>query len=155
MSSGGVKFTGGSAAAIPSTSSKLRDILSAAGEYSIELWVTPLNVSQEDASIVSYSGISSNRNFMVSQTLNYYESYNRSSATDSSGSPVVSTVDAGEDFEARASLQHVVVTYDSVNGRQIYVDGVSSELADAAGGGTLNNWNEQFAVVFGKGVTLI
>ncbi len=50
---------------------------------------------------------------------------------------------------AQAALQHVVMTYDPVNGRKIYVNGVFSGDADAAGGGTLANWDNTFALVVG------
>ena len=52
-----------------------------------------------------------------------YESFNRSTVTDdnNAGEPVVSTED--DDELVQATLQHVVVTYDAVEGRRIYVNG--------------------------------
>jgi hypothetical protein len=50
-------------------------------------------------------------------------------------------------------LQHVVLTYDSVNGRQIYVNGVSVGPADAQKGGTISNWDNTFALVLGNEVS--
>ncbi len=150
FSSGGIRFNSGSARGLASTSIKLRDRLAAAGEYSIEAWVIPDNVSQEDTSIISYSGISNNRNLLFGQTLYNYDFYNRSSVTDAngSGSPALSTDD--DDEFAQATLQHVVLTYDPVNGRRIYVNGVFTGVDDAQGGGNMSNWNDAFSVVIGN-----
>jgi hypothetical protein len=53
----------------------------------------------------------------------------------------------------QASLQHVVLTYDPVNGRMIYVNGVNVGPADAQKGGTISNWDSTFALVLGNGVS--
>jgi len=53
----------------------------------------------------------------------------------------------------QASLQHVVLTYDPVNGRQIIVDGVSTGTADPQKGGTIGNWDDTFALVLGNDVS--
>lgn len=148
FSSGGIRFINGSARALSGTSVKLRNTLAAAGEYSIEAWIIPDNVSQEDTSIISYSGISNNRNFALGQTLYNYDFYNRSSGSDSSGGPVLSTPDADE--LAQATLQHVVLTFDPVNGRRLYVNGILSDVVDDLGGGTMPNWNDTFSVVIGN-----
>ena len=50
-----------------SGSKKLHDLITATGEYSIEAWVAPGNVMQEDANIVSYSGGNMARNFTLAQ----------------------------------------------------------------------------------------
>ena len=39
------------------------------GEFSIEAWVIPANVTQEDARIISYSAGAEQRNFTLQQTL--------------------------------------------------------------------------------------
>ncbi len=150
FSSGGIRFNNGSARGLASTSLKLRDTLAAAGEYSIEAWLIPDNVSQEETSIISYSGISDNRNFMFGQSLYNYDFLNRSSATgaDGSGGPSLSTAD--DDELAQATLQHVVLTFDSINGRRIYVNGEFSGVADGQGGGNMDNWNDAFSVVIGN-----
>ena len=46
---------------------------------------------------------------------------------------------------AQATLQHVVVTYDPVNGRRIYVNGVFTDDVDPVPGGLLNDWDDTFA----------
>jgi len=53
----------------------------------------------------------------------------------------------------QASLQHVVLTYDPVNGRQIYVNGVNQNIADPQKGGTISNWDSTFALVLGSEVS--
>jgi hypothetical protein len=50
----------------------------------------------------------------------------------------------------QASLQHVVLTYDPINGRQIYVNGVNANVPDAQKGGTIANWDSTFALVLGN-----
>jgi len=147
---GGIRFEGGKAQATTEDSLKIFDQLTGVGEYSIEAWITPFNVVQEDASIVSYSGGSSIRNFMLSQSLYNYEAYNRGSATNNSsgGDPALVTDD--DDEIAQASLQHVVVTYKANEGRRIYVNGVFTDVDDEQGGGNLNGWNDDFAFVLGN-----
>ncbi len=53
----------------------------------------------------------------------------------------------------QASLQHVVLTYDPVNGRQIYVNGVNTNVTDPQKGGTISNWDDTFALVLGNEVS--
>jgi hypothetical protein len=50
-------------------------------------------------------------------------------------------------------LQHVVLTYDPVNGRQIYVNGVNANVPDPQKGGTISNWDNTFALVLGNEVS--
>src|SRR5690606_1339687 len=51
----GLAFSGGKAQASTASSRKLHEQIVATGEYSIEAWVAPGNVVQEDTRIVSYS----------------------------------------------------------------------------------------------------
>ena len=57
-------------------SDKLQTFIQTTGEYAIEAWVIPANVTQEDANIVSYSG-GSTRNFTLGQDMYNYDFYNR------------------------------------------------------------------------------
>ncbi|GLS24845.1 LamG domain-containing protein [Marinibactrum halimedae] len=142
---------GGKAQALTQDSVKLYDMISATGEYSIEAWVIPGNVSQEGpARIVSYSGAEMSRNFMLGQTLYNYDFHNRSAATDADGAPAVSTPDADEVLQA--TLQHVVATFDPIDGRKIYVDGELIVQEEAVEGGSLNSWDSSFALVLGAEV---
>ncbi len=139
---------GGKAQATTTSSKKLSDRIKASGEYSVEAWVAPANVAQEDANIVSYSGGDTARNFTLGQHGYQYEDYARSSVSDANGKRVLITNAA--DRDAQASLQHVVMTYDPVNGRKIYVNGVFTGDTDSLGGGTLSNWDDTFAFVLGN-----
>jgi hypothetical protein len=50
-------------------------------------------------------------------------------------------------------LQHVVATYDPVNGRRLYVNGEYTGDADPVAGGTLGDWDDTFALVLGNEVS--
>ncbi|HEY7640426.1 MAG TPA: LamG domain-containing protein [Steroidobacteraceae bacterium] len=147
----GINIRSGKAQASTTASRKFQQMMTATGEYSIEAWVVPGNVTQEDARIISYSGSTSARNFTMGQTLYNYDFFNRSSVTGSNGTPQLSTADADERLQA--SLQHVVMTYDPVNGRRIYVNGEFTGDLDGAGGGTLGDWDNSFAFVLGNEVS--
>ena len=148
----GVRFATPTAKVQGSTteSAKLYDRITLTGEYSIEAWVAPANVTQEDTRIVSYSGGVDKRNFMMGQTLYSYDFYQRGANSDANGGPALSTADADED--AQATLQHVVMTYDPVNGRHIYVNGVDTGDVDPTDQGVPTNqiWSRNFALVMGN-----
>jgi hypothetical protein len=84
----------------------------------------------------------------------------RSSNSDLNGMPQLQTPMAADVLQA--SLQHVVMTYDPVNGRQIYVNGVNKFIVnggtpagvpDPQKGGTISNWDNTFALVLGNEVS--
>jgi len=137
-------------------SSKLHDILVEAGEFSIEAWVIPANVTQEMARIVSYSAGQNSRNFTLQQTLYNYDFLLRTNAADANGTPLttlngdpqLSTPDADEVLQA--TLQHVVATFSPVEGRKIYVNGELVTQTDPVPGGTLVPWQNNFALVLGN-----
>ena len=133
----GLNFSGGKAQASTASSAKLARPDQATGEYSIEAWVAPGNVVQEDMRIVSYSGGLTSRNFALGQTMYNYDFFNRSSNTDANGEPGLSTPNADEVLQA--TLQHVVATFDPVEGRKIYVNGELEAQLDPAPGGTSAN----------------
>ena len=142
----GVRLQEGRIQAAVSGSTKLHERIATAGEFTIEAWVAPNNVTQEDAWIVGYAGGPESRNVLLTQTLYNYDFYNRSSSNaESSGGPATSTDDA-----AQASLQHVVLTYDPISGRKIYVNGIDTGVVDEQGPGTLSNWSDAFALIMGN-----
>jgi hypothetical protein len=147
----GINIRSGKAQGSTANSKKLHDLIKATGEYSIEAWVAPGNVAQEDARIVSYSGGTTTRNFMLGQTLYSYDFLNRSSSSDQNGEPKLTT--SADDEDLQATLQHVVATYDPVNGRRIYVNGEFTEDVDPVAGGTLGDWDDTFAFVLGNEVS--
>jgi hypothetical protein len=139
---------GGKAQGTTTASKKLTDRIKATGEYSIEAWAAPANVTQEDAYIVSYSGGVMSRNATIAQRAYQYEALGRSSTTGANGAPALLTRDT--DRDAQASLQHVVLTFDPVNGRRLYVNGNFTGDADSRSGGSLADWDDTFSMVLGN-----
>jgi hypothetical protein len=125
---------------------KLHDQIKATGEYSIEAWVVPNNISQEDARIITYSGSNEARNFTLGQSLYNYEVLHRSSTSDQN--TVFATADADERLQA--SLQHVVVTFAPGQGRKIYVNGQFTDDVDPDNAGNFSEWDNSFAFVLGN-----
>ena len=114
-------------------SQKLFNEIRATGEYSMEAWVVPANVTQEMARIMTYSGGDTARNFTLQQTLYNYDFLHRSTTNNENGdNPQVSTPDAAEVLQA--TLQHVVATFSATEGRKIFVNGT-------AGYATRSNWS--------------
>jgi len=141
-----IHFNNGKAQGSTTASKKLHDVITATGEYSIEAWVVPGNVSQEDSRIISYSGSSTTRNFTLGQTLYNYDALQRSSTTDQN--VALSTADADERLQA--SLQHVVVTFSPGEARKIYVNGQYTDDVDPEASGNLTEWDDSFAFVLGN-----
>lgn len=145
----GVEFLGGKAQGTTTDSRKLANLIRSTGEYSIEAWTVPANVTQEGpARIVSYSGGTDTRNFTLGQTQYNYDFLHRSSTTDGNGQPALSTADADERLQA--TLQHVVLTFDPAGGRHIYVNGVDTEDQDSQAGGGLADWDDGLALILGN-----
>ena len=145
----GINIVNGMLRGRTTESAKLRDKIAPLGEYSIETWVAPANVTQEGpARIITYSAGTADRNFTLGQTQYNYDFMQRSSTTDGNGEPMLSTADADEDLQA--TLQHVVTTFDPLNGRRIYVNGVFTDDVDPVAPGNLNDWDDTFALVLGN-----
>jgi Concanavalin A-like lectin/glucanases superfamily len=142
---------GGKAQATTQASSKIYNLIQATGEFSIEAWVAPALVAVDKSYMVSYSGGDTTRNFTLAQTNQDYDFMLRASTTALTGMPQLQTPDAA--MALQASLQHVVLTYDAVNGRQIYVNGALVPAPDAQKGGTISNWDSSFALVLGNEVS--
>jgi hypothetical protein len=153
---------GAKAQATVESSSKINTLIQATGEFSVEAWVAPAVVATNLSDIVSYSGGDTLRNFTLAQTNQDYDFFLRSSSSSSNsstnsaamelnGQPDLQTPDAT--MALQAALQHVVLTYDPVNGRQIYVNGVNQNLTDPNKGGTISSWDSTFALVLGSEVS--
>lgn len=147
----------GKAQASTTASKKLHDVLKESGEFSIEAWVVPANVTQEMAQIMSFSAGPMARNFALQQTLYDYDFLLRHNAIDPmtnlpymglDGDPAHSTPSMDEVLQA--TLQHVVATYDPINGRKIYVNGNLVSDVDPIPGGTLVDWQDNFAMILGN-----
>ena len=142
---------GGKAQATTQASQKIYNMIQATGEFSVEAWVAPALVAVDKSYMVSYSGGDTTRNFTLGQTNQDYDFMLRNSNTALTGLPQLQTPNAA--MVLQASLQHVVLTYDAVNGRQIYVNGVLVPGTDPQKGGTISNWDSSFALVLGNEVS--
>jgi hypothetical protein len=142
---------GGKLQASTSGSSKIYNLIQATGEFSVEAWVAPALVAVNNSYMVSYSGGDTLRNFTLGQTNQDYDFMMRGSNSDLNGMPQLQTPDAAKLLQA--SLQHVALTYDPVNGRQIYVNGVNANVPDPEKGGRISNWDKTFALVLGNEVS--
>ncbi len=142
---------GGKAQASTSSSAKLFNMIQATGEFSIEAWVAPALVAVDKSYMVTYSGGDTLRNFTLGQTNQNYDFMLRSSNSDLNGMAQLATPTAA--MLLQASLQHVVLTYDPINGRQIFVNGVNANVPDPQKGGTISNWDNTFALVLGNEVS--
>ena len=144
----GITINDGKAQGSTSASKKLHDLIKATGEYSIEAWVVPANVTQEMARIVSYSAGDTARNFTLQQTLYDYDFLHRSTETSLNGDPQLSTPAADEVLQA--TLQHVVATYSPIDGRKVFVNGLEVAPPDPVPTGSLTDWQDTFAFVIGN-----
>ncbi|MEL7375120.1 MAG: LamG domain-containing protein, partial [Pseudomonadota bacterium] len=147
----GIEIRNGKAQGRTADSKKLHDMIKATGEYSVEAWVVPANVVQEESRIVSYSAGPTARNFTLGQTLYDYTFANRSDVTDGNGMPALQTPSADELLQA--TLQHVVANWDPVNGRSLWLNGQLVDINDETGGGSIADWDDTFAFVLGNEVS--
>jgi hypothetical protein len=147
----GINIKAGQKAQATSTaaSKKIADQIKASGEFTIEAWMAPANVVQEDAYAITYSSGVTSRNFTIGQRAYQYEALTRTSETDANGMPTLLT--AAADRDAQAALQHVVLTFDPVNGRRLYVNGnFTGDVDPRGGGGSLADWDDAFTLVLGN-----
>ncbi len=153
----GIKFAdGGRAQATVSGSRKFFDVLRGTGEYTLETWIIPDSLDQgaddnNPARIVSYSGSTAERNFTLGQYDYNYVAMNRTNQSDANGEVVLATDE--NDQRAQASLQHVVMTFDPIQGRRIYVNGEYTNDADPNTGAFLKDWDSSFALAIGNEVS--
>lgn len=153
----GVKFAdNGRAQATVTSSRKLYDLLLGSGEYTIETWIIPDSLDQgandnNPARIVSYSGSANERNFSLGQYDYNYVGMNRTGESDANGEPVLATDD--NDQRAQASLQHVVLSFDPIRGRRLYVNGEFTGDNDTTAGAFLKDWDNSYALAVGNEVS--
>jgi hypothetical protein len=145
----GITTNGGRAQGLVTDSSKLADVIQESGEFSIEAWVIPANVTQEDASIITYSAGEIDRNFTLRQNLYDYRYLLRTSETSLEAVQEQLSTPMGADV-LQATLQHVVATYHPIDGRRIYVNGELVTAVDPVPGGTLIDWQNNYALILGS-----
>lgn len=146
----------GKAQASTSGSRKVYNLIRGAGEYSIEAWIIPDNVAQgmndnNPARIISLSGSATERNFTLGQYEYNYSFMNRTNRSDANGLDELAT--DPDDERLQATLQHVVATFDPINGRRIYVNGEFTEDTDSDMGAVLADWDSSYALVLGNEVS--
>lgn len=161
----GIEFLTNSARAQATTtaSRKLLTQILGSGQYSIEAWVVPANITQgnatDPAQIVSYYGSSAERNFTLGQAEYRYAFMNRTSVSADPNGDTLLTDDDDEDL--LSTQQHVVLTFDMVEGRKVYVNGVDvstvgNDAADPSDplipAGNLIGWDETYAFIMGNAV---
>lgn len=155
----GVKFNAGLNGVKPDgraqgsveASSKIAKQLRASGEFAIEAWVIPGNVTQEGpARIVSLAGDDNHRNFMLGQHIYNYVFDNRSEGAKATGERL-QTADAAKVLQA--TQQHVVVNYSPVDGTTMYVNGEKVATAKPTETPALSPYDESFALVLGREVS--
>ena len=142
----GAMIRAGKAQGSTADSRKLHTLLTASGEYAIEAWVVPGNITQEDSRIVTYSGSSTARNFTLGQDMQSYEFLHRSTTTDQND-PMLTEANP---MLLQATLQHVVVNFTPDGGREIFVNGEPSGDVDPDSAGLLTEWDNSFALVLGN-----
>lgn len=153
----GVKIDdGGRLQATTENSRKIANHIMSTGEYSIETWVIPDNTDQggdnfDPARIVSYSRGNDQRNFTFGQYDGNYSFLNRTDQSDINGLDEIATPDTPPSVVA--SLQHVVVTFNPLDGRKIYVNGELVAVTDEDKGAVLKDWDNGFAFVLGNETT--
>ena len=121
-----------------SPASKLIDSCKASNELTVELWVSPNNLTQgssNSSSIISLAIASAFRNFAVQQTEDRIEGIVRTNPAITEGT---STQTSGG--VVKNSLMHVVFARAADGKTKIYVDGVE-EASDSIAGDFLNSWS--------------
>ena len=142
----GIRINDGKAQGSVSASRKLADLIRASGEFTLEAWVVPATPAQQNANIISYSGGTAARNVTLAQDQSRYSAAVRHENTGANGMPAI----ASADESLQATLQHVALTYDPVNGRRLYINGVDSGALDAQSPTLLGTWDDTFALVLGN-----
>lgn len=145
----GIRINNGKAQSSTSSSAKLNQMIQASGEFSIEAWVIPATAAQNNAHIFSYSAGTTARNVTLAQAGSSYRFALRHNNTDLNGGIMNMPFDSPAE-SLQASLQHVALTYDPINGRRIYVNGENTGVVDPVVPALLNSWNDSYALVLGN-----
>jgi PKD repeat protein len=143
----GLAITAPTRIASPGAAAKITASAQAAGQVTVEAWLTPANTTQlGPARIVSLAQDGSNRNLTLGQGLfgtlpsALYNVRLRTSTSDANGLPDLSSVDGS----LSTRVTHVVFTYDAQGASRLYLDGALA--ATAGGGGSLGNWNPTYGL---------
>lgn len=144
------------AVATQADSKKLYDMIAGpqgSQEYTLEAWLINDNVADAGpARIVSYSATSSTRNFTMGQITSYYSFRNRSNLSSANGEVALESDHNAGDL--KTELQHVVMTFDTNNGRNLYVNGakVAYQAPDIGAATIANAWDPSYTFILGNEV---
>jgi glucose/arabinose dehydrogenase len=148
--SNGVRFvTAGSAIRSPGSAGKLHSALIASNRLTLEAWVTPANLSQDDPAriaTISDGTASSDVNVHLGQIAGA-ASYRLRTPENS-----FSWMQAGEVFTSTTTPLHLVATYDG-SAQRLYVNGVQHSTVQSLSG-DFSNWDPDYPLVFGNEATL-
>jgi hypothetical protein len=142
----GIRINDGKAQGGVSASSKLTNLIRASSEFTLEAWVIPSTPAQNDVNIVSYSGSATVRNVTLGQDQSSYTGLLRHEGTNLNGMPAM--LSPAESLQA--TLQHVALTYDPINGRRLYINGLDSGVIDEQTPSLLGAWSDIHALVLGS-----
>jgi len=127
-----------------SAATKVINACKASHEVTLEMWVTPANVTQDFCRIVGVSGVNSDHDVALDQSTTEYWSLMRSST---------GHLDLHAPGTATASRKHVAVTRAKDGTRIIYVDAVEA-ARDVQTDTDPTIWNDAFGVTCGNATTL-
>lgn len=153
LADGGLSLNGAAQVASSGAATKIIDASRASNALSVEVWITPANVTQSGpARIVTLSGSSTERNFTLGQGKygstppDVFDARLRTTdgSNNANGEPSLTTP-AGA---ASAALSHVVYTRGATGDSAIYVNGESA--ASSKVGGTFDNWNGSYRLGLGN-----
>ncbi len=115
------------------------------GEISMEAWINPANLSQNGpARILTCSGGSTNRNFMLGQDGGQYIARVRTDQSNDNGTPNFSSGGSS----VHTQLQHVVYTLDNSGNEKFYIDGELKTQGQRPG--SIANFDESFKFAIGN-----
>jgi ELWxxDGT repeat protein len=142
---GGLEVVGYTTIATPLRAKKLIDAAKASDQLTVEAWVTPAEVEQFSARILTISSNATVRNLTVAQGV--FDQSDPSKA--SFRLRTSSTAGSGKDLRSPTGtlqnrLTHLVLTYDGSKMR-IYVDG--QQIAQTSVSGNLDSWNNGYPLV--------
>jgi ELWxxDGT repeat protein len=149
---GSLKVSGLTTIASLLRAKKLIDAAKASDQFTVEAWITPANLNQYSARILTISSNPTVRNVTLAQGIfdqNNASKLNfrlRTSNTANSGKDLLSPSGVLQKNE----LAHLVVTYDGARMR-IYIDGV--QVAQNTTTGTLDTWNNSYPLVLAGELT--
>ena len=124
-------------------SSRITSACQATNAVTLEAWVRPANLTQQNARILTYSGSVDGRNFSLEQDDGSIRARLRSTGTDANGNPATTS-----DVVALTGAEvHVVYTFDPISA-VLYLDGQpeSSQVI----GGDFSGWDETYTLGVGN-----